>query len=288
MSHTVSLKLTARPPYAKLLAGVSLADVGCEEPEPMPDAPWPEGTRHYFRAGLSARSTELHYKADDGTMSVRIFSLAAAEDVDLALRLVRAAARVGGAARVEDEEAGELSLDELGYTLDAAWADSQAESGARALAVLIREGHGPVEVRGPIRSLHVGPRLLTELEAAGPANGFHRRLVERLRCLQWIDPKRYRAAGIFEADTPRAGTIRFAVWDGQPILFPPVEFALVDQQPTGRPFLIPAAEVPGLAGPRWRWLDERQGVVEGFGDDWPTLVARARILEINFSKRDLN
>ena len=288
MSHTVRLILTAPPPYGKLLSALGLADLDCWEPEPPRGAPWPEGTRHYFRTGLSARCTEVTYSGQAGELKVRILSLAAAEDVDLAVRFVRAAARTGGAVRVQDEAAGELSVGELEAVLDTTWADSQAESGARALAALIREGRGPIEVQGPIRSLHVGPRLLTELETARPPENFHRRLLDRLRSLQWIDPARYQPVGIFEADTERVGTIRFAVWSGQAMLFPAVEYALLDQQQQGRSFLIPAAEVPALAGARWRWLDELQGVIEAFEEDWPALVARARSLEVNLSKRELN
>ena len=44
-------------------------------------------------------------------------------------------------------------------------------------------------------------------------------------------------------------------------------------------FLIPAARVPELAGERWTPIDERQGLLEDFGNDWPALVEAARKFE---------
>jgi hypothetical protein len=266
VSTTIEVAIRAAPPYAAALATLG-PDVRCLEAEPD-GAAWPDGIRHLYRDQISTRTTEVTCSA--GQFAIRCFSLAAREDIALALALAQHVAAHAGVATVDAEGFGAVAPGELGAVYDAAWCDAQVESGLRVLAALIADGRGPMQVPGPRRSFYIGERVLAEL--AGDPSA----LLAAIRRVQWHPAH---TAGSFVARAKTDGReITLATWLGdEQIVFPGVEYALLRDGESV--FLIPAAQVPVLAGARWHPLDERQGVIDAFGAAWPALVAAARTYE---------
>ena len=246
-------------------------DLRSLEDVPPPGTPWPDGIRHLFRHDISTRTTEI--TCGGGEFAVRMFSLASREDVELAVALAEYVAEHTGASVVSSEQGGEMPPDELETFYSTAWVDKQIESGFRVVSSLIRDGKGPIEIPGPNRSFCCGPRVLLQL-GGGDA------MVEAIRRVQWIP---IRTAAQFTANAKTDNReIKLAIWLGEEVVFPNVEFAgisdpLAEQRSV---FMIPASRIPELAGERWTPIDEKQGIVAELGDDWPAVVAAARRFEV--------
>jgi hypothetical protein len=269
MSSTISIAIRQPPPFTATLEALALADVRCLEPAPDAGAPWPHGIWHLYRDGVSTRTTEITCSEDE--FAIRIFSLASIEDVALAVALAQQVATSCDVREVDAEPFGPTTVAQLPERYDSAWAESQAESGLRALAALIADGRGPMTVPGPRRTVCIGPRMLKELD------GDHRALWTALRRIQWLP---VRTAGEYVTKSSAKREIKLAIWLGEEVVFPAVDYAALSlAHPDREPevFLIPAERVPELAGPRWQRLDEVQGVIAAFdADAWRELVERAR------------
>ncbi|MEO8554917.1 MAG: hypothetical protein ABI678_33290, partial [Kofleriaceae bacterium] len=252
-------------------AALHINDLRSVEDVPPPGTPWPLGIRHLFRHDVSTRTTEI--TRDEQEFSIRIFSMASHEDVAFAVALAEYIAAHAGVATVDSEHAGTIAADEIAMHYDHAWTERQLESGHGVLSALIRDGKETIEIPGPNRSFSMGPRVLLQLGPDQP----HLRLLEAIRRVQWIP---IRTAGIFIATAKSDNReVKLAMWLGEEVVFPAVDFAGVSADPgADKPevFLIPAPRVPELAGERWTPIDERQGILGEFGDDWPVLVAAAR------------
>lgn len=259
MSTTISIAIRQPPPFTLVLP-----DVRCLEAAPDAGAPWPHGIWHLYRDGVSTRTTEITCSEDE--FSIRIFSLASIEDVALAVALAQHVAESAGVHEVDAEPFGPTAIADLPARYDPAFAESQAESGLHALTALIADGRGPMAVPGPRRSVHIGPRMIGEL------GGDHRALWAAIRRIQWLP---VRTAGEYVTRSVADREIKLAIWLGEEVVFPAVDYAAVSLAP--EVFLIAAARVPELAGARWQPLDERQGVLAAFdADAWRELVDRAR------------
>jgi hypothetical protein len=280
VSETIAIKLsdTGAPEFLATLDAISealhIGDLRCTEDVPGPGTPWPHGIWHLFREGVSTRTTEI--TVDKSEFAIRMFSMASHEDVALAIALAEYVAEHAGAARVDSEQAGELTPDEMTAYYTAEWVDKQLVSGHGVLSALVRDRKETIEIPGPHRSFCLGPRVLLQLGPDKP----HLRLLEAIRRVQWIP---VRTAGTFLATAKSdQREIKLAVWLGEEVVFPAVDYAGISADPTvEKPevFLIPAARVPELAGERWTPIDERQGLIEDFGNEWPALVAAARAYE---------
>lgn len=280
MSETIAIELTdtGAPDFLATLDAISealhIGDLKCAEDVPGPGTPWPHGIWHLFREGVSTRTTEI--TVDEAEFAIRIFSMAAHEDVALAVALAEYVAEHAGAERVESEQAGELTPDEMIAYYTAEWAEKQLVSGHGVLSALVRDRKETIEIPGPHRSFCLGPRVLLQLGPEKP----HLRLLEAIRRVQWIP---VRTAGTFLATAKSdQREIKLAVWLGEEVVFPAVDFAGISADPHAEKpevFLIPAARVPELAGERWTAIDERQGLIDDFGNDWPALVKAARAFE---------
>jgi hypothetical protein len=267
------------PSWRALRDAVPLRDLLLVPSEPAGDS-WPEGGMGFCREGLSTRTTEVDWRA--GRLKIVIRALASPDDCDLALRVAEAAARLSGAATVEADYFGAVDIPELFRLHDADWMREQADSGARALATLIREGRGPMSMPGPKRSCFIGERLLTELEVAGPPAALTDRVLATMRRVQWNVPPEFREAGVFVSgggDDGHARQTRFAVWlPGENLLLPRVDYVAL-RVTEGEIVMVPFAAIAELAGSHGTLLDECQLLVSAIsGDDWTALVARARPL----------
>ena len=273
MSTTISLATATAPELDRLVDAIGLAEVRVDGEAPGVGMRMPIGVYRFHRDGVSTRTTDV--TVGDDSVDVRMFSLASLQDIELAVRLVERCAAMLEIDMVDAEGVGAIRVDELGRCYDAAWADEQARSGVRVVRALIADGRGPLQMPGPRRSYCIGRRILGELDAAGPADTVHARLIEAMRVVQWLP---VRTAGTFV--TEHAGKeIKLAAWMGDEIVFPAVPYAVISLDRPGEEaevFLIESARVPELAGARWRSIDEQQGHITAFGADWPAVVAAAR------------
>ena len=280
MSETIAIALaeTGAPEFLATLDAISealhISDLRCSEDVPPPGTIWPAGIWHLFREGVSTRTTEI--TVDETEFAIRIFSMASPEDVELAVALAEYVAEHAGVELVSSEQGGSLTPDAIAEYYSAAWAEKQLVSGHHVLSAVVRDRKETIEIPGPHRSFCLGPRVLLQLGPDQP----HLRLLEAIRRVQWIP---VRTAGTFLANAKSdQREIKLAVWLGEEVVFPAVDFAGISADPHAEKpevFLIPAARVPELAGERWTPIDEKQGLLEDFGGDWPALVAAARKFE---------
>ena len=278
MSYDLAVAALAAPSWRALRDDLGLPDLRLLPAEPADEA-WPEGGLRLCRVGRSTRTTEVAWQA--GTLTVVIRALASPDDCDLALRVAEAAARLAGAPTIETDYFGAVEIGELRRLHTTDWMHEQADSGTRALARLIRDGKGPMQMPGPNRSCFVGARLLAELEAAGPPDTLPARVLETMRRVQWAVPEGFRDAGVFvSGDNDGHGReTRFAVWlPGEDSVFPRVDYVAL-RVTKGEVVMVPFAAVARLAGPNGTLLDECQLLVRAIdGDAWRALIAGARPL----------
>jgi hypothetical protein len=276
VSYDLVIAAREAPDWDELALAIDLPDLrGLSGRTPGEHAP--DAARHLYREGLSTRTTEVRWDADRAELRIVIRPLASGEDGDLALRVAEAAARLAGASAIEADYFGAIAPAELRRLHNADWMNEQAASGTRALATLIHEGRGPMEVPGPRRSCFIGARLLAELEGAGAAD-LPERVIATVRRVQWGVPAGFRDAGLFvSGGREGARETRFAVWlPDQDLVLPSVDFVAL-RILEGEVIVVPAGLVPELAGAHAERLDEVQLLVRAMTEaDWRDLVARAR------------
>jgi hypothetical protein len=285
VSYDLQISAAEAPSWRALRDAVALGDLRMFSDEPAGDD-WPSEGLSLCRERRSTRSTDVDWK--DGKLTIVIRALASPDDCDLALRVADAAARLAGAATVHADYFGDVDLAELRRLHTADWMREQAVSGARILATLIRDGRGPMAMPGPNRSCYIGARLLAELEAAGPPDGFAERVLATMRSVQWDVPANFRNAGVFVSGgvggvsaggDGKAREIQFAIWLPEDnLVLPRVDYVAL-RVTEGEIVMVPFAVVPALAGRHATLLDECQLLVPAMSStDWSALVARARPL----------
>jgi hypothetical protein len=270
----------ASPPSGRALRGALGLDDLRVWPDEQQDDGWPADGLRLARVGRSTRLTEVDWR--DGKLTIVIRALASADDCDLALRVAEAAARLAGAPTIAADYFGDVEIGELRRLHTADWMREQAVSGTRALATLIREGRGPMEIPGPNRSCYIGARLLAELEAAGPPAALSDRVLATMRRVQWDVPDGFRDAAVFVpagTDDGAGRKTRFAVWlPEEDLLIPYVDYVSL-RITDGEIVIVPFAAVAELAGSHGTLLDECQLLVRAMNDDeWKAVIARARPL----------
>jgi hypothetical protein len=284
VSYTLTVRGPAPPAWRALLAAVALPDVRVVD-EPADEA-WPTAGLQVFREGLSTRATEVAWQAGDLTIVIQTF--ASPDDCELGLQLADAAAGLltdgnGGAARavIGTDYFGDVTRPELRRLHGADWIHEQAVSAVDAMAGLIRERNGPVAIPGPRRFAYVGPRLLTELETAGPPPQLPDRVLAAIRRVQWGIPAGFRDAGVFASrgEAAQGRETHFAIWLAeQDLLIPYVDYVAL-RASQGEVVMVPFAAVPTLAGDHATLIDECQLTIRAVAAEaWPALVARARAL----------
>ena len=217
---------------------------------------------------------------------MRINTLAAPEDYDLALHMIERAAELLGVP-IESEDGTTLPFDQLRDKYDAEWVRRTNQFGLETVEALIaEEEHDSVRLGGVVRDVHIGPRVWGELNAAGPEDELLDRLVEFMRHVQYVNADEdYFAANIMTLEKKTGNKPKkkkettFAVFGaGVSYLFPSVEYLVVLGLAEADPILfVPYKKLPDLlAGRDWEWLDEEQTLVAPVSEeDWPEL-RRAR------------
>ena len=202
MSFSFYINAPEPPDYQRVLDGIDLWDVHCDEEEPE-DGPWPEGTLHFYRENLSTRGVEI--SLEEGKFQVRILTLSSPEDYELALRFTESAAEELGQ-EVEPEGFVAMPAVALRDRFDDNWIRHTNEYGAAIIQQMVKEADSSnLTMDGSKRPIYIGPRVVQELEDDGPEEDFPDRLIEKMREIQNIDEGEYFFANVMEARPTEAG-----------------------------------------------------------------------------------
>ena len=305
MSFSFYVRVPQAPDYRAVMRSVGLSDIRCEEGEPTKSSasagankadrgkygkgegaatmrvPWPPGIRHFYRPGLSARGAEVSY--EKGTFQVRILTLSAPEDYDLAMRLAEAVARLAGVKESDPEDDDPFPIEELRSRYGDEWVRNTNRAGLAVVRTMAGEDKtNTLTLSGPVRPFHLGQRLLGELEAAGPEDELLDRLIQAMRSVQNVDEEEYYFANVMEAkkgeeeDAPKITFTAFG--PGVRYLLPDVKYLVLVGEEGEEPLFLPAEKLPELLPEgNWSWLDEKQMLVEPIDeDDWPEFLERAQ------------
>lgn len=287
MSHTFSVAAKKPPDYKKLMKALPFDDVvpDADQEEPK-GGPWPAGIRHYHRDGISTRGVEVSW--EDGVFAVRVNTLAAPEDYDLAMHFIEQAAKLLKAP-IDPEGGNRLPADQLRTVYDAKWVRETNEFGLGTVGAMITGGeHQSIQLGGVIRPVHLGPRVWGELAKAGPKNKMLDRLVAFMRRVQYVNADEdYYAANAMVIQRKKKGKDKEAAvavfGPGVRYLFPSVEYLVLTGEAEGDPLtFVPYDKLPELLkGREWEWLDEEQTLVEPIPEeDWPAFRKRAKPLSV--------
>ncbi|MGW0183544.1 hypothetical protein [Nocardia sp. NPDC003345] len=228
------------------------------------------GTWYPYREGISTRRLTVGWA--DGELEVTLPAASAPEDLDLALRILCAAADHSDAE--VDTEYGPFGPDRLRDIFDDQWAFHQLGRSVSMVARLSEHSGGVISLPGPTRSVHLGPRTLPDLDRGDDDPTRGRRLLELMRAVLWPDP-RYDPAGVFEASKGDE-TFTFAVLlSERACLMPQVDRILIGDS-DDHVIQIPRAALELLPIECTR-LDDGNHLVEFVpAEKWPEVVEAAR------------
>lgn len=275
MSYSLTLETApARRTAAVLDAGFGGVIRCVEHPDGLPDSEWPRGVLHFFAEGSSTRGVEVI--REDRALRVRLLSLAAPRDWELAYRFLTAFA--GDSTQIVTGEDGtSATCADLAQRFAEVMARETAAGVAALEAALASQAGNQVRLPGAVRAVFIGPRLLSEL----PAGGSERveALLERIRRLQFVELDGYAFTDPVPLRAP--GIPSFAVWSlTRPQAFSPVECVGVSTEDGN--LYIPVPALPGALGERFCWLDETQfAIAATSAAELPSLLVALRPLAID-------
>lgn len=228
------------------------------------------GTWYPYREGISTRLLTVGWS--DGFLEVTLPAASAPEDLDLAVRILRAAAEHAGVD--VDTQYGLLPPGRLPEFYDGMWALHQLGRSVSLVAQLSRRSDGVISLPGPTRSVHLGPRTLLDLDQGDELARGHR-LLELMRQVLWPDP-RYESAGVFEASEDGEKFTFAVLLSERACLIPRVDRLLVRDADTV--LQLPRAALEQLPVEYTR-LDDGNDLVEVVPEQrWPEVVTAAREL----------
>ncbi len=285
MSFIFSVRCPDPPDYRGTLAAVGLDDVLPEPNEEHPDGgPWPVGVLHFYRPELSARGVEVSY--EDSRFAARINTLASPDDYDLAMRFVEVIARQTRNP-ISPEDGKPFPWRELRQRYPAGWVRATNEHGAGAIRGMLAEGqHDVLQLWGPYRPFCIGPRLMGELDAAGPADEFLDRLTARMLAVQNVGEE-YFFANVMTVKPKKGKEFTCTAFGpGVRYLLPYVDRIAVVAANRGELIEIPAAALADILTTPWEWLDEAQTLVEPVPEaEWAAVRRRARKHAVGVDRR---
>lgn len=231
------------------------------------------GTWYPYREGISTRVLTVGWS--DGTLEVTLPAASAPEDLDLALRILRAAAHHAGGD--VDTEYGTLAPGELTDVYDEEWALHQLGRSVSMVAQLSERSGGVISLPGPTRDVQLGPRSLPELDH-GDERTRGRRLLELMRRVLWPD-SRYDPAGVFQASKDDEEFTFAVLLSERACLMPAVDRILV-RDSDDSVLQLPRAALERLPIEHTR-LDDGNDLVEFIPVAmWSKVVAAARELVV--------
>ena len=162
-----------------------------------------------------------------------------------------------------------ITPDELAAYYSADWAEKQLISGHGVLSAIVRRGKEPIEIPGPHRSFYVGPRVLLQLAPEQPRPALARSDPSRA-----VDPDAHRGDVRRPRSRMTARPIKLAVWLGEEVVFPAVDYAGISAIRTRQAevFLIPAARVPSSRASAGRRSTSARASRTTSAADWPAIV----------------
>lgn len=251
MSYTMSSTPKACPTAADIMEALGPSAVRCVEfGDQAPEGDWPERVLHLHRLERSARGVEVRFERS--RLRVRMVSLANREDWELAFRILEAFA-VNPSDSVEGEDGTACSLTEV----RACFLDVLLrESAATFLSMKGALSGNPdllIELRGPVRSVFLGPRCFRELPSdSGQAIAA---LMERIRRVQYLEAEGFEVRS--PMSLPGSVGVRLTLWDPRKAqAFEPTDNVGL-RAPSGS-LTVPVAQLVALVGERFVWLDEKQ------------------------------
>jgi hypothetical protein len=289
VSYSWHVRSSWIPTISDLLVGTALDGVDCaEDPDDASTASLSDDVWHLYQVRESARTVEVDYQ--DGRVGVRLMTLSAPAELEIALRVLELVASRGDGTFGSEDTDEDLPLSTLRERFDAAWLAAQNDSGTRSILALLAERGENVTIPGVVRDVVLGPRTIGELVARGPDGELARRVVDKIRAVQWLDIDDAFEASVMSvsrADDPDASRTTIAVW-GPDVryLFPQVQFLVVREDPGSEasellwvPFEALAAVADGAFEHQ---IDEVQALVDATpAAGWADLVARARAYAVD-------
>ena len=215
---------------------------------------------------------------DEMTLEVRVPLTASPTDWGLAFDVIELAMEQAETVLVELDGGEPFTIDELREHCDATWQQSQAASATKALR-LLTEG-GPVQAPGPIRSAHLGSRVMAELaadEADDDEQG--RRLLAVLRRVQWVTGPHDRAVALHIPDADGRSHSVAVIGPDLRYVLPPTDHLLVengDLADDAAELVIPSEALTALPGITVQWLDDGNRLMEAVPESqWPLVIEAA-------------
>ena len=263
MSYTFTLRSARSLSFDEVRADLGVPDLAMVES--VASESWPEGIIHLHREFVSARNVEV--TKDKATFEVRLMSMSAPEDTELALRIVETVAARLGVRTVDSENFGELPVPELRVAHDDAWVRNQWESGASVVAAMIGQGRGPITVPGARRSFVLGrarsrssTRPTSSSRACAACNGSSAKVFEPP-----ASSKRRRT--MVASRSPSSCRTKTSSSPSPTRIVIQADEAIVFDH----------SKLAGVVGPTWEALDECQGCFRAIsGADWNAVLGRAR------------
>ena len=212
------------------------------------------------------------------TLDVRVPLTASPADWALALDVVERAMEQADTALVEVDGGEPVTQDELRALCNREWQGERAASAVRALRVLAESG--VVRAPGPVRSTHIGPRVMAELTADNADDAEQgRRLIAVLRRVQWVTGPYDRAAALEVTDPGGTGFTVAVIGPLLRYVLPPTDRLLVENgnlADDAGELTIPADALASLPGVRFSWLDDGNRLMDAVPESaWSAVVAAA-------------
>jgi hypothetical protein len=222
-------------------------------------------------------TTGVHLLQDDGRLEVRIPKFSSPLDTVLALSTIEGASR---AAHAPIEWADSTALSHgIDDAVVAQIADEKATAEARLLRRALDE-EAVVAVHGYRRPVFIGQYVVSRLAAQHPVDKAAELVLGLIEAVQALDPEQYRlpepalipcALAEHRGDAPPTYV---ACASGARTFLAAADYIALLGAPD--PIYVPFARIDELAPGRFEWIDDRQGIFDGFIDDagWAEVLAR--------------
>ena len=271
MSVTFSIPIDEIPDALDLEPDINSVDWIEDDPDLT------SGPVHLYVHGSSTVLVTISV-SDAMTLDVRVPLTASPADWVLALDVVEMAMEQADTALVEVDSCEPVTLDELRALCNRQWQDARAASAVRGLRVLAASG--VVQAQGPVRSAHIGPRVMAELTAEDADDTEQgRRLIAVLRRVQWVTGPHDRAVALEVTDPDGVGFTVAVIGPLLRYVLPPTDRLLVENgnlASDAGELMIAATALASLPGVHVTWLDDANRLMDAVPESaWPAVVAAA-------------
>ena len=271
MSVTFSVQIDTIPDALDLEPDVAGVDWIEDDPDLQ------AGPVHLYVHGSSTALLTV-VVSDTMTLDVQVPCTASPADWALAFDVIELAMEQAETVLVELDGGEPFTIDELREHCDATWQQSQAAAAAMALRLLSERG--PVQASGPMRSAHLGSRVMTELAADGADDDEQgRRLLTVLRRVQWVTGPHDRAVALNVLDADGHSHSVAVIGPELRYVLPPTDRLLIengDLADDAAELVIPSEMLTELPGITLQWLDDGNRLMDAVSESqWPFVIEAA-------------